>query len=119
MAEETKACNIGDCMNTCTCRICLKQCLACFAVQLYHRSDGSFQITYFHLFTFVRCRNQACPKRFAENKQISRLCPTLGENTLRMNHPCHRKPILWLPIAHAMAARDDSSRLSNNLRATT
>src|SRR2546430_6552641 len=77
------------------------------------------QVALRYLLAFVRRGNQPCSKWLAENEKIARLCPALCQDALGMHHSCDGKTVLWLLIGNRMPARNDSSCLCDDIRAST
>src|SRR5713101_2099897 len=70
-----------------------------------------------HLVSLVRCGNQTCTERFAENQKVSRPRAALCQDMVWMYCARNRKPVFRLFIRDGMPTCNDCSGLRNHISA--
>src|SRR5215469_18103105 len=99
-------------------RASLTERLGCRPIQRRHAGYGSRHIFLGGVFMLERCGDDASAYRLGKQQDISRPCPALGPDLLRMHHPNGSETILGLMIGHSMAARDQRAGLANLIGAS-
>src|SRR5690348_10497753 len=82
MSQDTKAGNIGYCMDA---RSSLDQYLAGTAIEACHRADSRLHILRTHLTPLLCRRDGTCTQLLTQNKHIARFGPTFGQDMIGMN----------------------------------